>query len=73
MSNTNTDGGNRQEAVTGASDNPVVNYSKSLHAYTLRQWTESRRKAEEKVRSKGNGNSSSPRQPAPSATQNSSR
>jgi hypothetical protein len=29
---------------------PLINYSRSLHDYTLRLWTESRRLAEEKAR-----------------------
>lgn len=31
---------------------PFVDYSRSLHDYTLRLWTESRRLAEEKLRAK---------------------
>jgi hypothetical protein len=31
---------------------PFINYSRSLHNYTLRLWTESRRLAEEKARVK---------------------
>ncbi|KAA1467837.1 hypothetical protein DENSPDRAFT_832983 [Dentipellis sp. KUC8613] len=41
--------------VTPPHQNPsdsLAHYSKSLHDYTLRLWTESRRLAEEKARSK---------------------
>ncbi|KAI0070335.1 hypothetical protein K474DRAFT_1579934, partial [Panus rudis PR-1116 ss-1] len=34
---------------TNADVNPFVLYSRSLHDYTLRLWTESRRLAEEKA------------------------
>jgi len=30
-------------------ENPLVSYTRSLHDYTLRLWTESRRLAEEKA------------------------
>ncbi|KAF9229032.1 hypothetical protein BS17DRAFT_670051, partial [Gyrodon lividus] len=33
-------------------NDPFVSYSKALHDYTLRLWTESRRIAEEKARSR---------------------
>ena len=40
-----------QQQHTGDSD-PFVLYARSLHDYTLRLWTESRRIAEEKARIK---------------------
>lgn len=40
-----------QHQHTGETD-PFVTYARSLHDYTLRLWTESRRIAEEKARGK---------------------
>ncbi len=40
-----------QQQHAGETD-PLVLYARSLHDYTLRLWTESRRIAEEKARSK---------------------
>jgi len=36
---------------------PLTSYTRSLHDYTLAQWTESRRLAEEKARAQGAENS----------------
>ncbi|KAF8560147.1 hypothetical protein OG21DRAFT_1502488 [Imleria badia] len=41
-----------QPANSSTRDDPIVSYSQSLHDYTLRLWTESRRIAEEKARSR---------------------
>ena len=53
-----------QQQHVGESD-PFVLYARSLHDYTLRLWTESRRIAEEKARLKAAAAASgSPPQPA---------
>ncbi|KAG9314164.1 hypothetical protein JVU11DRAFT_4950 [Chiua virens] len=43
---------NPQPPTSKAHDDPIVSYSQALHDYTLRLWTESRRMAEEKARSR---------------------
>ncbi|KAM5531890.1 hypothetical protein V8D89_014444 [Ganoderma adspersum] len=44
---------------------PFVTYSRSLHDYTLRLWTESRRIAEEKARGKAAAATSGNQNPPP--------
>ncbi|ESK92127.1 hypothetical protein Moror_4778 [Moniliophthora roreri MCA 2997] len=43
------------EPAATMSMDPFVLYSRSLHDYTLRLWTESRRLAEEKARARSKG------------------
>ncbi|KAH0838125.1 hypothetical protein J3R83DRAFT_6375 [Lanmaoa asiatica] len=43
---------NSQPAHSRAGNDPFVSYSQALHDYTLHLWTESRRTAEEKARSR---------------------
>ncbi|KAH9944019.1 uncharacterized protein BXZ73DRAFT_21942, partial [Epithele typhae] len=49
---TNTPGSHQQPQSHAGDADPFVTYARSLHDYTLRLWTESRRMAEEKARLK---------------------